>query len=237
MKKILKKYREGFSLIELMVVIVIVIILALALTPLFKEEIEKARFSEGISALGALNTKLKVYVAENNELPPENLVATSIRAIRLVNSTNDYHSFLVSTGEDDITVTAGRSPAQAALGISLNEYEGRYFKQDHYQYLNVDDNLAVDGTYMYAVAVVGGPGSRSNDVSKASPGTYYAVIVRQSSNDFFTLTKSDYSPVDKREKRLVAASETTVTLPLERQILMPGGLSSPLADFTNDGWK
>lgn len=241
MKDLENKYRHGFSLIELMVVIVIVIILALALTPLFKEEIEKARYSEGISALGALNTKIKVYIAENNALPPASASVNNTRnVVRLVNSNADAHGFS-NDGTDDTQNTTGKSAFQLALGIGYTEYEGRYFKQDHYQYCLIADNLTTLGSYAYGLAVVGGLGSGGGDASKASVGTYYAMFVRQEAPGsivtpaFVTATKAVYTPENVGPVRLAdssgsgfAGAVNSVSLPQ---------LAATEEEIISDGWN
>jgi len=55
-----KGMRSGFTLIELMVVVVLVMILSLAIVPTFREIINKAKFTEGVSSISALRTKIKV---------------------------------------------------------------------------------------------------------------------------------------------------------------------------------
>ena len=67
-----KSMRSGFTLIELMVVVVLVMILALAVVPAFKKEIIKARYTEGVSAISALRTQIKVFHVENSRLPGVN---------------------------------------------------------------------------------------------------------------------------------------------------------------------
>lgn len=59
MKKMMKK--QGFTLIELMVVVIIVGILAAVAVPLMSANKEKAVGSEAISALGSLNTACRLY--------------------------------------------------------------------------------------------------------------------------------------------------------------------------------
>lgn len=235
------KNKAGFSLIELMVVIVIVIILALALTPLFKEEIEKARYSEGVSALGALNTKIKVYIAENNRLPPASTAVNYTRnVVRLVNSDGDSYGFS-NDGGDFGANAEGKSAFQGALGIGYSEYEGRYFKHDHYQYCLISDNLTTDGSYAYGLAVVGGLGSQGADPSKASVGSYYAMFIRQMppgsavTPAFVTATKAVYTPEDVGPVRLADSSGSEFGASVNT-VLLPS-LNAPEADIIADGWN
>jgi len=56
--------REGFTLIELMVVILIVGILAAVSIPLMRGRIDSAKWSEGKAIMGTIATALRAHVAE-----------------------------------------------------------------------------------------------------------------------------------------------------------------------------
>jgi len=77
-----KSMRSGFTLIELMVVVVLVMILALAIVPTFRDIINKAKYTEGSSAISALRTNIKVYQIDYGRLPglDANFVADPITA-------------------------------------------------------------------------------------------------------------------------------------------------------------
>jgi len=56
--------REGFTLIELMVVILIVAILAAVAIPIMRGRIDSAKWSEGKAMAGTLATAIRAYAAE-----------------------------------------------------------------------------------------------------------------------------------------------------------------------------
>jgi prepilin-type N-terminal cleavage/methylation domain-containing protein len=58
--------KRAFTLVELMIVVVIVAILALVAIPLYTGNITAAKWSEGVSGVGALRTALRVYAASHN---------------------------------------------------------------------------------------------------------------------------------------------------------------------------
>jgi len=56
--------RKGFTLNELMVVILIVGILAAVAVPIYRGQIDSARWSEGKTAMGTIAESLRMYAAE-----------------------------------------------------------------------------------------------------------------------------------------------------------------------------
>ena len=73
------KLKEGFTLVELMVVVVIVALLAALLIPMLTARVEAAKWSEGKSAAGTIATALRAYVIERVEL--ESLTVTGFTDI------------------------------------------------------------------------------------------------------------------------------------------------------------
>ncbi|MEE8186769.1 MAG: prepilin-type N-terminal cleavage/methylation domain-containing protein [Nitrososphaerales archaeon] len=61
--------KEGFSLVELMIVLVIVGILAAIAVPIYTNQAKKARMGEADAALGTIRTQLRVYYGENGSYP------------------------------------------------------------------------------------------------------------------------------------------------------------------------
>ena len=61
--------RNGFSLVELMIVIVIIGVLAAVAVPIYTSNVKKAKMSEADAALGTIRTQLRVYYGENGSYP------------------------------------------------------------------------------------------------------------------------------------------------------------------------
>ena len=59
--------KQGFTLIELMVVVLIVAVLAALIVPMMTSRIEAARWSEGKAGAGTIATSLRAYIAEQGE--------------------------------------------------------------------------------------------------------------------------------------------------------------------------
>ncbi|WP_275056046.1 pilin [Aeromonas allosaccharophila] len=85
------KKQSGFTLIELMIVVAIVAILAAIALPAYQNYTKKARFTEVISATGALKTAVELCFADKNDLAvcdagAEGIPAAQSGAIGLVNT-------------------------------------------------------------------------------------------------------------------------------------------------------
>jgi len=63
------QHKGGFSLVELMIVIVIIGALAGIAVPIYQKNLEYAKRSEAVAALGTLREHLRVYYAETGSYP------------------------------------------------------------------------------------------------------------------------------------------------------------------------
>lgn len=59
------KRKNGFTLIELMLVVTIIGILSAIALPMYKDYILRAQLTEGISALGTMRVKMEQYFQDN----------------------------------------------------------------------------------------------------------------------------------------------------------------------------
>jgi len=91
------KLKEGFTLVELMVVVVIVALLAALLIPMLTARIEAAKWSEGKAGAGTIATALRAYVVERVEL--EALTVTGFTDISRFMSEADLEGKYFSYGD------------------------------------------------------------------------------------------------------------------------------------------
>lgn len=80
--------RQGFSLVELMIIILIIGVLAGVAVPIYRGGIEKAIRAEGESTLGSIRTQVRAYYGEWGEYPIADLSPIM---------TQDWHS--IKAGE------------------------------------------------------------------------------------------------------------------------------------------
>ncbi len=92
--------KQGFTLIELMVVVIIVGILAAVAIPIYRANIRKSMASEGAALLGAVLTAERAYYAEHGSytttLPEVSTVGNKYFTSFTVNSA-DANGFTAST--------------------------------------------------------------------------------------------------------------------------------------------
>ena len=65
--------RKGFTLIELIIVVIIIGILAAIAAPMMAGNVQKARRSEAVAALGSIRTAARMYAAEHGGTYPASL--------------------------------------------------------------------------------------------------------------------------------------------------------------------
>lgn len=102
----------GFTLIELMIVVAAIAILAMVALPSYKEQIQKSRRSDAVSAMGRFQLAMERWRADNpsyaDSAPPS--PAYPGAAV----PTSSYYTFgLSGQGPTGYTVTATRKGAQS----------------------------------------------------------------------------------------------------------------------------
>jgi prepilin-type N-terminal cleavage/methylation domain-containing protein len=68
------KAKQGFTLIELMVVVVVIGVLAAAAVPIYRFAVDRAYGSEGKAILGSMIKSMKVLYTENSESYPASVL-------------------------------------------------------------------------------------------------------------------------------------------------------------------
>ncbi len=121
-----RKWNQGFTLLELLVVVIIVGILAAIALPQFGKATEKARQSEAMNILGAIRTAELIYYQENATFT----TTASTLAVDVPADASSEHFFtysIPSASAADFTaratrkITGGKTPPfSAAYTIDIN---------------------------------------------------------------------------------------------------------------------
>jgi len=125
MRKIrdLLKRRDGFTLLELLMVVIIVGILAALALPVYTGMVERARSAEAVTMLGTIKTAMEVYWLQGNTyvgttIVPGGNTGTIGIDIPADNSTL-WNYILGSTDADTFAVTATRSTLSRGDGTTI----------------------------------------------------------------------------------------------------------------------
>jgi type IV pilus assembly protein PilA len=113
-----RKQDEGFTLVELIVVIVIIGILAAIAAPSFLGQSNRARESEGIASVGALNKAQQAFYLQNGRFAED---MTELNAGIPATTTN--YTYSTSSTATGVTSRA-TSTASLLPGSSLRGYVG-----------------------------------------------------------------------------------------------------------------
>ncbi len=223
-----------------MVVVVLVIILALALTPAFRKLIIKSKYTEGASAIGALNTMIKVYYSDKSVTPGCGTNSTSIHVGNicqvLVDEATQGNTIRSATGAIDATDT-DKGPFQQDLELDYTEFSSRYFGMQNYQFLCVESGYG-NSDFCYALAAVG-------DGQPGHPplGTGYGVLVRSIPTPnaglakFITAVYECYDPSEGASSLMYLDAVTTKPAPPSAVIPVPTAATyDTIPDSTLDSW-
>jgi prepilin-type N-terminal cleavage/methylation domain-containing protein len=129
MLKNLRK-REGFTLVEVLVVVVILAILAAIAVPIYLRYVEGARSAEAQEAISAIYAAAKVFQAKTGTWP-SNVRQLEVQNLQLDQVTRDRWNFQIvsggSTGVTSISATStGRMPGGAGKIVKFTVADGKW---------------------------------------------------------------------------------------------------------------
>lgn len=115
-----KAMKQGFTLIELMVVVIIVGILAAVAIPKMKSNVGKARSTEAQSIVAAINTAALLFATEDLTTVP---TVASLQTAGYLDAADLAGKFFVAADFADANVTVGRTGV-TAVSITTKDLDG-----------------------------------------------------------------------------------------------------------------
>ena len=112
--------KKGFTMIELLIVIIIVAVLASVAIPMMTANVERAKKSEAVAALGAIRSAERIIMAEGTAY----VAAADIKTLSGINAgdlNGTYFSedcYAVAIGGGGTTFTATCTPASSLVAKS-----------------------------------------------------------------------------------------------------------------------
>jgi len=126
-----KRYKIGFTLIELMIIVAVVGILSAIMVPKFSDMIIKSRESTVKGELGTMRSAVNVYYADNQGIYPSNFVVALTTERKYLSELSNLAIPAVTTvgnpgHQEDPSGTAGVQQG-AAMGAEPVNFSWFYF--------------------------------------------------------------------------------------------------------------
>ena len=136
--------RNGFTMVELMIVIVIVAILASVGIPMLRSRVERAKYTEAMAGCSAIATALKAEIAEKGQ--DSTFDATSLSVSDLGFTTYDLQGKYFGLTDYSLSVsTYVPSTGELAYTITAAEPSGTGHPTLGDLVLNQDGDFTLDG--------------------------------------------------------------------------------------------
>ncbi len=116
-----KTLQTGFTLIELMIVVAIIGVLAAIAMPAYQDYTVRAKVSELVLATYAYRQEIAEYANDNNMMPPDSAVATTVVATQWLAGidyvqTNTSEGRITATGRGDPRLSGGTLVLTGRMG-------------------------------------------------------------------------------------------------------------------------
>jgi prepilin-type N-terminal cleavage/methylation domain-containing protein len=128
------KKKNGFTLIELMVVILIVGVLAAVAVPMIRGKIDRSKWSEANASAGAIRTAVKVYFVETGNTVTGNMGDATVQQTLNMQAVDLTGSYFVPSDYVIDSVSADGVAVVTVTGSQSNAPSG-------------SKTLALDGTW------------------------------------------------------------------------------------------
>ncbi|MHC4265206.1 MAG: type II secretion system protein [Planctomycetota bacterium] len=119
-----RKWQDGFTLIELMIVILIVGILATAAVPIFRGRVNDAKWSEGKTTAGTIRRSISAYALEKGVTAAQQLVGSlddETKRTALGFYSEDLTGAYFVAGDFNIDAVNGDGVAQITVTASTSD--------------------------------------------------------------------------------------------------------------------
>lgn len=122
-----RQNKQGFTLVEVLVVVVILAILAAIAVPIYLKYVESARAGEAQEAIGSVWAASKVYHAEKGSWPTDMRQLTQLKLDKIV---QDRWNITINPGSGGISsiiaTSTGRMPGGAGKTVTFNAQQGKW---------------------------------------------------------------------------------------------------------------